>query len=137
MALRLRVKITPTKGGNPIETIAVANTAYESDKREIALPLRMARQLRLSIPKNSKREEYIVATGKFKAPRVPEAVQVEILTSDRKRDLVVSDVVVLKKIDEILLNDLLLSSLKVEILDPAKGLWRLKDDPIGLERKGE
>lgn len=138
MVVRVKVRIAPVKGGEPLEEVALANAGYESDRPEIAIPIKIAKRLRLyPPPKDSRSEKYLSAAGRFTVKRIPEAVKVTIITDDRSIEPVISDVVLAKGIEEILLNDKLLSKLKIEIIDPGEGFWRFRDDVPNLLRKSE
>ena len=127
MAVRVRVKLR--SGGRAVETSALANTGFESDREEVLLPVRLAERLGLwPPPPGSLTETYVSASGYMRVVRVPGALEVSVVTEEGERGGVKADAVIAELADEVLLNDKTISALRIVLEDPGGGLWRFRGE---------
>ena len=69
--------------GRAVETSALANTGFESDREEVLLPVRLAERLGLwPPPPGSPTETYVSASGYMRVLRVPGALEVSVITEE-------------------------------------------------------
>ncbi len=54
--------------------------------------------------------------------------KVRLITEEGVRDPILAYIVISEYTDEVLINDQMISRLGIVIEDPAKGLWRLKNE---------
>jgi len=59
---------------------------------------------------------------------VPEALEVSVVTEEGERSRVKVDVVIAEFADEALLNNKIISALKIVLEDPGEGLWRFRGE---------
>ena len=125
----VRVKVRLRSRGREVETSALANTGFESDREEVLLPMMLAERLGLwPPPPGSSTETYVSASGYMRALRVPEALEVSVVTEEGERGRVKADAVVAEFADEVLLNDKTISALRIVLEDPGGGLWRFRGE---------
>lgn len=125
----VRVKVRIKYGGRSVDLIALVNTGYETDVPEILVPLDIAEKLGLwpKLPDNTLVETYRTASGLMKVYRVGGA-NVSLLIDDVEVRSTETYVVISEHTDEALISDQLTSKLDIVIEDPAKGLWRLREN---------
>ena len=138
MVIRVRVKLK-SKGGESLETSAIANSGYESFEPEIVIPESLASRLNLfpKLPSGARIEEYRSIGGVTRIYYVPDAVEVSIVTNDRAEDPRVAGVAISDKEDEVLLSDKLIDALNIALEKPGEGLWRFVDEPPSKTRRSE
>lgn len=139
MVVRVKVRLTPVKGGrtSPIETIAVLNAGYESSIPEVAMPEPIARELGFlpKLPKGARKEDYYVAMRrKITARVIPGALDVTVLEDDKTSKTVRADAVIAGRAGEVLLSDRMLDSMGIILVKPGEGIWRFFDDDPQRER---
>lgn len=133
MAVRVRVKLKSTAA--EIETVALVNTGFETDRPEMVLPVRLAERLGLYPPtKGSTLEEYGVVGGTTLLIRSPQRLSVQVLVADRSTKPVEAVPMISSGEEEVLISDKLASALRLSIEDPGEGVWRFRDDSPGVER---
>jgi hypothetical protein len=141
LAIRLRVKLKALKGTNPanvIETVGIANTGYEAEGFEIAIPEALARRIGFlpELPQGTKVENYISALGSGQVHVVPQALEVEVGASGKVKEPVVADAVITNT-DEVLLSDRIIERLNVVLEKPGSGFWRFSDESPSALRGSE
>ena len=57
-----------------------------------------------------------------------------MIAGDREEGPVLADAIAME-IDEVLLGDKVLGALKLDLVDPARGLWRFRDEPPDVLRR--
>lgn len=126
MAVRIRVEIEGRS--KSVETSALANTGFEFDFPITLLPLRIAEKLGFDL--TELREERWLGGGGIEITVYPlrERVRVWVACEDRKEGPSESLAAVSIGEREVVLNDFILSQLKIAIEDPAKGVWRFRDE---------
>ncbi|KXA98011.1 hypothetical protein AKJ37_01750, partial [candidate division MSBL1 archaeon SCGC-AAA259I09] len=133
MAVRIRVKIRNISTGTTIRTSAIANSGYEADTPEIPVPSELAERLDLSTDEAAV-ETYRTASGTVSTPFIQEGVKVSLdVEGVEEKKNITTNVAVSQFDDEVLLSDALISEMKVELLDPKDGIWRL----AGQEKRRE
>ena len=85
-------------------------------------------------PQEAARDFYMTAGGPVEVLRLPEAIEIAVLTGDREEGPVLADAIVME-VDEVLLGDKVLGALKLDLVDPARGLWRFRDEPPDVLRR--
>ena len=133
MAVRVRVRLRARGSGSSVETTALANSGFETPGPEVVIPLALAEELGLDLS-SAVIELYEMASGMARALRLPEAVEISVITGDRVEGPVVADAVIMES-SEVLLSDQTLSALKLDLVDPARGLWRFRDEPSSVLRE--
>jgi predicted aspartyl protease len=125
----VRVKVRIKYGGKSVDLIALVNTGYETDVPEILIPVDIAEKLGLwpKLPDNTSVETYKTASGLMKVYRVGGA-NVSLLIDNAEVRSTETYVVISEYVDEALISDQLTSRLDIVIEDPAKGLWRLREN---------
>jgi len=125
----VRVKVRIKYGGRSVDLIALVNTGYETDVPEILIPVDIAEKLGLwpKLPDNTLVETYKTASGLMKVYRVGGA-NISLLIDDVEVRSTETYVVISEYVDEALISDQLTSKLDIVIEDPAKGLWKLREN---------
>ena len=125
----IRVNVEIEYANKKVNTVALVNTGFEDDVPEILVPLGIAEELGIwpHLPENTVVETYRTASGLTKVYRVPGA-KVRLVTEESKRDPIPSYIVIAEQADEVLINDWMISRMKIVIEDPAKGLWKLRGE---------
>lgn len=138
MAVRVKLKIE-TVDHKVLESVALINTGFETEKPELLLPVKAAEKLGLwpSLPPEARVEIYDTAGGPMRVYVIPKKAKATILTEDREGREVVSDIVISHTEVEILIGDKLAGEMQVVIEDPGEGIWRFKDDPPDKKRVSE
>lgn len=130
MAIRLKLKLKSSLN-EEIETIALINSGYETSKPEILIPSTLAYSLKLypTLPSGSEVREYVLADGtRTRLIKIPEAVEVSVVTEDRIVGPIKCDVVIAEKAEEPLIGDKLTDALQIVALAIGEGLWCFKDE---------
>jgi len=125
----VRVKVRVKYSGKSVDLIALVSTGYETDIPEILIPVDIAEKLGLwpKLPDNTLVETYRTASGLMRVYRV-EGANVSLLIDDVEVRSTETYVVISEHTDEALISDQLTSKLDIVIEDPAKGLWRLREN---------
>lgn len=130
MVVRVRVRLESLrKSGKKVEREVISTTGYESEKPKALIPLRVAEELGLfpELPPDRRVEEYLSASGKFSARKIPRAVRIKLEGRG-----VVAHAVLSEFEEEIPLNDATISALGVVIVDPKRGVWEFRQlDALG------
>jgi len=133
MVLRLRVKIC--RGGKCVEGVGIANSGFAGDEPEITLPRALAREL-LGEGLSLTLVERVLADGSRVAlARTTERLDVYLVAEGEVRGPVRARAYVVGG-QLILLNDCLLSALRVVIIDPRDGIWCFREELGRRERRG-
>jgi len=136
MAVRVRIKVEVINTGKEVETNALVNTGFETEKPQLLIPLKMAEELGLwPPPHGTPMIEMETAGGPVKNYLISNAIQVYLITKDRIIGPVVCDAILSHIEEEVLINDKLGEELKITILRMGEGIWRFYDDPEGITRK--
>jgi hypothetical protein len=106
-----------------LKTVAIANTGFESAAPEVLLPVRAAERLGLWPPPRGARAERFESPGAtFSMVAVRKALRVSLAESARE---VVAHAVISERETEVVLNDHLVEALHLELIAPARGLYRV------------
>jgi len=138
MVVRVRVKLKSVKGETV--TVALANSGFETEEPEAILPTRVAERLGIypKLPSGSEIEEYKGVGGAVvKVFVVKNMVNISVITRDREVGPSSTTAVVTPGEDEVILSDKLMDALKIILLRPGEGLWRLTDDKEDITRRSE
>lgn len=130
MAVRVRVALGAKKG-KEVKVPALLNAGYEVEEPELTVPEETARKLGLfpKLPKGSRVVDYLtVGRGKVRGYLIPKALQVRVLTKDRIKGPVSSNVAVVPGEEEVILSDKLIDALEIVIEKAGEGLWRFGDE---------
>lgn len=127
MGVRVRVEIE--YGGSRVTIIALVNTGFEGDVPEVLIPIDVAERLGIwpNLPENAVIETYRTASGLMRVYRV-QGAKVRLATEEVASEPVDSFIVVAEQTDEALINDQMISAMGIVVEDPARGLWRLRDE---------
>jgi predicted aspartyl protease len=125
----VRVKVRIKYGGKSVDLVALVSTGYETDVPEILIPVDIAEKLGLwpKLPDNTLIETYKTASGLMKVYRVGDA-NISLLIDNAEVRSTETYVVISEHTNEALISDQLTSKLDIVIEDPAKGLWRLREN---------
>ncbi len=134
--LRLRIRIERIDSGVSTEVIGIANSGFVGLEPEILVPMHIANALRLQ--EVGEPEVYTKITGDGREVdllRYREAVKVYVVAEDRIEGPVVSSVLVSPRARYVLLNDKLLSKLRIVLIDFGEGIWCFRDELGKKERR--
>ena len=131
MVVRVRLRIKCED--RVVETVAVANSGYETDEPEIHIPLACARELGFKLTE-LRGESYRVVGGMTSAYILGE-VLVQVVEEDRSSEWVRARAVAVPGEYEVILSDRLLDMLNIEIVKAGIGYWRFSGEPINCVRK--
>lgn len=126
MAVRVRVKMSPAGRSRraSVETVAVANSGFESASPEVLLPIRGAERLGLwPPPRRARVERFESPAASFPMLLVARAVRVSLASHPRLA--VIASAVISERETEVVLNDHLVEALRLELIAPARGLYRI------------
>ncbi len=131
MVLRLRIKVCHE--GKCIECLGIANTGFAGREPEITLPQDVARRL-LGPGLNTTLVERVLADGtKVLLTRVEKLLDLYLIAEDRVEGPVKVYAYIVRG-GFVLLNDCVLSTLRVVIIDPREGIWCFRDELGKRER---
>jgi len=127
----VRVRVRLRYGSSSVDLVALVNTGYETDVPEILVPVDVAENLGLwpRLPDGTVVETYRTASGLMRVYRVRGA-SASLLVGGAEVGEVGVYVVISEYTDEALISDQLASAFSIVIEDPAKGLWRLRGEPV-------
>lgn len=131
MAIRLKIKLCIIhEKKRQIETIALANTGYETDEPEVLIPLGLAENLGIwpELPARTRIQTYTTAGGIVKLYRLPDFATIQLAT-EKASEHHSATLVISEHENEVLLSDAMISKLNIIIEDAKKGWWRSKDEP--------
>lgn len=138
MAVRVRLKIEVTRSGRSIETSALVNTGFETERPQLLIPRKLAAELGLWPPPT---EAEIVVLGTAGGPSrlylVKDGLRVAIHTDGYSIDMKICDALISDIEEEVLINDKLGEDLGIIIERMATGEWRMMTDPPGKRRVSE
>ena len=130
MAVRVKVRIDCSSTNKELDSIALVNTAFESRRNQLLLPLGAAKKLGIwpNLPPTAKIEVYGTAGGPSRKYVILHLLKVRVVTEDEESPTVGADAVISDVENEVFMNDKLSGKLGIGIEDIGKGLWRLKAD---------
>ena len=135
--LKLRVKVERIDGAGSVEVDAVANSGFVGSSPEVLLPDELVAKLKLGELVSPEPASKISGGGTvIPLVRYKRTVRVYLPCEDRVEGPVVSDVLSAGGAKLPLLNDKLLSRLKVCIVDAGDGLWCFRDELGSRIRRG-
>ena len=133
LKLRLRVRRKDQKISRDIE--AIANSGFSGTKPQLLIPRSIAEVFKFREMTEPKIVNKRTADGRIVSfISYGEAAYVRVITEDMKSPEVLVDVLVGSPIA--LMNDALISALKVVIVDPKDGIWCFRDELGKRMRKG-
>jgi len=130
----VRIKLSSRFCDKTIETSAILNSGFghpypgTPSKPAIRLPLKLAHKLCINreiIEKHATREIYDTAGGPVELYLIPDCINVELVGEGKKLR---GDALIDENADVVLLNDRAISTFGIVILDPAEGIWALRND---------
>lgn len=131
-----RVTLMIRAGGIEVRTSALVNTGFETERPQLLIPLRLARELSLwPPPPQAQIEEFGTAGGPVRNYVVRDALEVCVDAGDRTKGPVSCDAIISNLEFEVLINDKLGGELGIVLLDLAKGKWKFYDDPWETTRE--
>ncbi|HWQ16212.1 MAG TPA: hypothetical protein VNL13_00050 [Sulfolobales archaeon] len=134
--LGIRVRIRIELRGKTINTVALANSGFETDSPQLLVPRRLLIASNTD-PKTLGRHnevEHDTAGGSVVMHVYPYACKVKVIEDDRVSQDVVSDLVISPIEREVVMSDALIEALGLVLLSPRRGLWRFIDDPPDIVR---
>jgi len=133
MVLKLRIIVCYDE--KCIEGLGIANSGFAGREPEIALPQELVRELIGEEPNVILVERVLADGSRALLPRLSNPFKAYLVTEDRVEGPVKSYAYITKG-RFILLNDALLSRLRVVIIDPFEGIWCFRDELGKRERRG-
>ena len=133
--LRLRLKVRRRDLKAEKEIIAVANSGFVGAKPQLLIPQEISREFRFgemlepTITAKKTADGRTVSFITYK-----DAALVQVITGERKSPEILVDILVGSTIP--LMNDALLSALKIVIIDAKEGIWCFLDEIAKTRRKG-
>jgi len=138
MALRIKLKVKAKSSNKLVETAALVKTGFETEKPQLLIPLRLAKELELwPPPPEAELVELGTAAGPVRNYVIYNALEVSATTGDRATEPVACDAVISHVETEALINDKLGEALKIVILAIGSGKWKFADDPPNIMRNTE
>lgn len=137
--VKLRLEGGSRSGPAAIETGALVNTGFESDRTELILPAAAAHLLGWwpQLPAGAREENYLAANRQpVSFFRVTRALRVCAIVLNRTLRWVRCDAIIAQRERTVLISDALASALHLVILDPKRGLWCFTDE-MGKRRRSE
>lgn len=126
MAVRVRVRISPARRSKAraVETVALANSGFESAEPEVLLPRGVAERLGLwPPPRGARVETFESPAATFSMVTVRRALRVS--TAGERTRGVLCHAAVSERETEVVLNDRLLGALSIALIDAGRGLYRI------------
>ena len=132
MVVRVKVRLKALKGriGKVIESVALLDTGYITEKPEAMIPIEAARMLGLwpNFPGGTEAIIYDVGIRST----IKDCLELQIITKDKtlkpvKTTAVINETVY-RNIREILLSDASISAHQIIIEDAKQGIWRFKGE---------
>ena len=130
MGVRVRLSISSSKVGSPLEVNSLLSTGFESEEPEMLVPVKVAETLGFwpDLPKGAVVKAYETAGGTVRMYHISEAVEIHVATEDRLSKTIKCHLVISELEREVLLGDRAIDELEIVIESPGKGLWRFKDE---------
>lgn len=134
--LRLRIRVKTLDNSATFEAVSIASSGFIGIEPEILIPSNIADELKLQT--KGKPELYSKITGdgrEIEFLKFRNVVKVYVVAEDRVEGPVVASALISPRAKYILLNDKLLSKLKISLLDFGEGIWCFRDEIGKRERK--
>lgn len=133
MVVRVKVRIRPLKGTwvKELETVAEANSAFESKGPEVIVPTRLAEKLGFwpTLPEGAEVGVYGVAGGgEVKAYRIKGALDIRALAHAKISNPVRASVAVMEGERKVILSDKSIDKLGIELIMPGAGIWKFRGE---------
>jgi hypothetical protein len=122
-------------GARCVEGVGIANSGFAGREPEIVAPQELLRELLGEVASVVLAERVLADGSGVLMPRLTEPLEVYLVAEDRVEGPVKSYAYMTRG-RFILLNDALLSKLRIVILDPYEGLWCFRDELGRVERRG-
>ncbi len=136
MPVRVRMRLRSLLNNRVIETSALVNSGFTTERPQLLVPRKLAEELGLwPPPPSALLVELATAGGPIRNYLVYNAVEVQVVEPDRCSKTVVADAIISNVEEEVLVNDVLGEELGIVILGLASGRWRFADDPPNTVRK--
>lgn len=138
MPVRVKLRLRARTGGRVVETSALVNSGFTTDRPQLVVPKRLAVELGIwPPPENAYVAELGTAGGPVRSYIIPESLEVQVVEEDRTSKVVVSDAVISGIEEEVLVNDVLGEELGIVLVKMASGKWRFMDDPPDVIRESK
>ncbi|GIW72688.1 MAG: hypothetical protein KatS3mg102_2230 [Planctomycetota bacterium] len=123
--VRVRLERNPSRA---IETSAVLNGGFATERPTVLLPRRAALALFPDYPAGSRPLPALTAGGQTTLRELGEPLWVRVLAGDREGPAASCRVLVSEAEDEVLLSDYAIDALGVRIEQHGPGIWRFADE---------
>jgi len=134
--VRVRLRVRCRLSGREIETVALVNSGFTTERPQLLIPRRLAAELDLwPPPPDAVLVELSTAGGPVRNYLVYNALEVSIVEPDRVSRTVIADAMISSIEEEVLINDVLGEELGIVILGLASGRWRFADDDPSVVRR--
>ena len=134
MGIRVRVRLVV--GGKAVETSALVNSGFESDRPDICVPLSLAKSLGLWPPPSEvESEETATAGGEVTLYVLGVQARAQLLVGGDVKSSIPCTLVVNPYIEEVLLSDYVIDELGIVAVSFRRGLWRHARDPASTIRE--
>jgi hypothetical protein len=137
MAVRVGLKLRSRILGEIVKTVALVNTAFETESPQLLIPLALARRLGLHPPPTATIAELGTAGGPVRMFVVRDALEVWVVASDRNMGPKIADALISGVEEEVLINDKLAEELSISNSGSRLGKKRFIDDPADKIRVTE
>ncbi|MGB9730107.1 MAG: hypothetical protein ACP5GU_08345 [Thermoprotei archaeon] len=138
MAVRVKIRIEVRNLKKVIESSALVNTGFETERPQLLVPRKLAELLGLWPPP---REAEVTVLGTAGGPSrmylIKDGLNVSILVDGIAKNETISDILISDIEEEVLINDKLGEELGIIIEKMASGEWRLSTDSPSTRRKTE
>ncbi len=138
MAVRVKIRIEVRNLKKIVESSALVNTGFETERPQLLIPRKLAELLGLWPPP---REAEVTVLGTAGGPSrmylIKDGLNVSILVDGIAKNETISDILISDIEEEVLINDKLGEELGIVIEKMVSGEWRLSTDSPNVRRKTE
>ena len=131
--MAIRVKLRLRTGDREVIVSALVNSGFESEELDVAIPVRLAKELGLWPPREFSLEEVRTAGGSVEVYVVPNALKVSLHEVGGRE--VTCNAVIDPHLDEVALCDRMIDELGIVAVSFGRGLWRHVSDKPETVRK--
>jgi len=122
MPVRVRLRLRSLASNYVIESSALINSGFTTERPQLLIPRRLAEKLGLwPPPPEALIVELATAGGPVRNYLVPESLEVQVVEPDRQSRVVRADAIISNIEDEVLVNDVLSEELGIVLIGIASG----------------
>jgi hypothetical protein len=126
----VKIEIRGKTSAKNILTTAILNTGYESEQPELTIPEKVGKLLGIlpKAPHHATLSAFKTAGGIIDMLYLEKEANIRIVCKDKISRFITCNLAISHFEDEILISDVAIEKLRVEIINPGKGMWRFKGE---------